>query len=95
MQATYERFQANISSVKLSVPGARYDIMNRPLGAFDLRFWVDLAINLPTTLVLAWVFTKILDTPSVKLGKWVTRLIGLDAKKPTKASTEGSVVLPT
>lgn len=62
------------------------------LYAIDLRFWVDLAINLPMTLLLAWVFTKILDQPSVRLGKWITRLIGLDAKKPSKATTEGSVL---
>ncbi|KAK4493659.1 hypothetical protein PRZ48_014844 [Zasmidium cellare] len=65
------------------------------LAEIDLRFWVDMAINLPTTLVLAWVFTKILDTPCVKLGKWVTRLIGLDAKKPTKATTEGKAMAST
>lgn len=60
--------------------------------ALDLRFWCQLAINLPTTLLLAWVFTKTLDQPSVKLGKWITGLMGLEKKKPSKATTEGSVL---
>lgn len=61
-----------------------------------LRFWVGLSVSLPSSLFVAWCFTKCVDTPSVKLGKWLTRVIGLDKPRPRGAETEGSgIVLPT
>ena len=49
-----------------------------PIG-MGLRFWLSLAIILPISLVFADIGTRLLDKPSVKLGKFLVQKLGLDA----------------
>lgn len=56
---------------------------------FSTRFFVWLAIALPSTMGVAWVCMKTLDEPSVRLGHWVTRKMGLEGERG-----KGAAVLP-
>ena len=42
------------------------------------RFLLSMMLILPSTLFVAWAGTVAVDQPSVRLGKWFTRKIGID-----------------
>lgn len=46
--------------------------------AIGLRFWVWMALTLPSTLFVSWGCMKLFDEPSVRLGYWVVKKIGLE-----------------
>jgi peptidoglycan/LPS O-acetylase OafA/YrhL len=49
--------------------------------AMSTRFICSVAVLLPTTLVLADIGTRLIDDPSVKVGKWLVRRMGLEKKR--------------
>lgn len=67
-----------------------------PVG-MNLRFLVSMAVCFPTTLFVAWIATLTIDQPSVKFGKLITRVIGLDKPKKPSAQevTTSSVLFPS
>ena len=56
--------------------------------AMDSRFVCTLAVMIPVNLVVAHAATKVLDTPSVSLGKRLAEKLGLEKSKPAVSKEE-------